>query len=145
MEALRDKDAAARGTSGRGEGRPPTVLVVDDDCGLRDVLREVLEPAGYDVVCACNGREALDYLRSHPPPALVLLDLMMPVMNGWEVLARLEADWELCGVRVLVLTATGPHWGHPVPQQQVVPKPFDVDELLSLVERWARPRSDVSA
>jgi CheY-like chemotaxis protein len=59
-----------------------TVLVVDDDRDIRDSVVELLEDNGYHAIGASNGREALDVLRSSPPPCLILLDLMMPVMDG---------------------------------------------------------------
>ena len=58
------------------------VLVIDDDWAIRETVGEVLHDAGYQVVCASNGREALDYLRQGPVPCMILLDLMMPVMDG---------------------------------------------------------------
>ena len=61
------------------------ILVVDDDPDIRDSLREVLEDEGYDVASVGNGREALDYLKqASPRPWVILLDLMMPVMDGWQ-------------------------------------------------------------
>ena len=65
------------------------ILVVDDDQDIRDSLREVLEDEGYQVACVANGREALDYLKTASPrPCVILLDLMMPVMDGWQFLAE---------------------------------------------------------
>jgi CheY-like chemotaxis protein len=65
------------------------ILVVDDDPDIRDSLREVLEDEGYDVSCVGNGQEALDHLKAASPrPCVILLDLMMPVMDGWQFLAE---------------------------------------------------------
>ena len=60
------------------------ILIVDDDPDIRDSLKEVLEDEGYEVNGVANGREALDYLRKSPRPCVILLDLMMPVMDGWQ-------------------------------------------------------------
>ena len=61
----------------------PTILIAEDDIGLRDIVAEILESSGYEVVAADNGQQALEYLASAPlPPAAVLLDLMMPVASG---------------------------------------------------------------
>jgi len=65
-----------------GAGQPKTILVVEDDSDVRDALIELLEYRGHLVVGAANGREALDRLRSNTRPALILLDLMMPVIDG---------------------------------------------------------------
>ncbi len=75
--------------------RRPNVLVVDDDDSIREVLAEVLREEGYDVSCAGNGEQALTELREHGNPDLMLLDLMMPVMSGWELLELLQSRADL--------------------------------------------------
>src|SRR5262249_6405268 len=81
------------------------VLLVDDDPDLLDVTSFVLENEGIVVETARNGQEALALLRAGRLPRLVLLDLMMPVMNGWEFLAEVAKDPELDAIPVVVLTA----------------------------------------
>ena len=82
------------------------VLVVDDDADIRRILREVLEDEGYAVATAGDGREALDQLRALPaPPSLILLDLMMPVMDGWQFRDVQAKDAALGGIPVIVLSA----------------------------------------
>jgi CheY-like chemotaxis protein len=113
-----------------------TVLVVDDDQDLLDVTQFVLEGEGYGVATARNGEEALVLLRAGPPPALVLLDLMMPVMNGWEFLEARARDPALQAIPVLVLTASEPE---QVPGAVgILRKPFDLDDLIGAVDRYAR-------
>lgn len=113
-----------------------TILVVDDDQDLLDVTRFVLEGEGYGVLTARNGEEALGLLRAGPPPALVLLDLMMPVMNGWAFLEERAREPALQAIPVLVLTASEPE---EVPGAVgILRKPFDLDDLINAVEQHAR-------
>lgn len=81
----------------------PSVLVVDDDRDVRFLCRVALELAGMDVIEAENGRIALQLARAQQPD-LILLDVYMPVMNGWECLSALHTDSYLCTVRVIVMT-----------------------------------------
>src|SRR4051794_23157234 len=85
-----------------------TVLLVEDDLEIRDVLQDLLEREGYDVIPATNGKQALDYLtldaRAHAD--LVILDLMTPILTGWQVLDQLRQDPSLSRVPVIVVTAT---------------------------------------
>jgi CheY-like chemotaxis protein len=84
----------------------PRILVVDDDESARFVLRGYLEDAGYDLVCAANGRAALDHLREGKHPALILLDLGMPVMDGKEFLDRQRQDAAIAGIPVILLSGS---------------------------------------
>jgi CheY-like chemotaxis protein len=82
------------------------VLIVDDDEGIRESLEDILRDRGYQVATAANGRDALALLRAaEVKPAVVLLDLMMPVMDGWEVLDALEREALVPRDRVVVITA----------------------------------------
>lgn len=113
---------------------PRPVLVVDDDPDIRETLRFVLEDAGYVVYCAGNGREALEILgQEQPLPGLILLDLMMPVMSGDEMLRALRAVHALAHIPVTIVTASGA----PMPPlaSGLLKKPVDLDVLLRLVER----------
>jgi CheY-like chemotaxis protein len=112
----------------------PLLLVVDDDCEVRELIRSALEPEEYEVACCPDGREALRFMREERRPALVLLDLMMPVMNGWELVEELRGDPELASIPVLVLTAAGTHWGYPVPRERVLEKPFPLETLLEHID-----------
>jgi CheY-like chemotaxis protein len=111
------------------------ILVVDDDDDLRDTLQGILEAEGYDVVAAANGRDALDYLRSNPLPCLVLLDLMMPVMDGWEFLLKKEADPYLASLPVVVITAAGEANVRALAPRPVLPKPLSFERLMGAVEQ----------
>lgn len=83
-----------------------SVLVVEDDEAIRESMRELLELEGFDVVTARNGREALAAARA-ARPCVVLLDLFMPVMDGWQFLAEVERDRELADLPVTVVSAAG--------------------------------------
>jgi CheY-like chemotaxis protein len=81
------------------------VLIVDDDPDVRDVVRSTLENSGLKTFQAVNGRAAIDWLQNHPAPSLILLDLMMPEMDGFEFLNRIRDDDKLVDVPVVVLSA----------------------------------------
>ena len=83
-----------------------TVLVVDDDADLRDAMVVLLETEGYDVIDASNGQDALAYLRSGAKVAVIVLDLAMPVMNGWQFLAERQNDPILAKIPTLVVTGS---------------------------------------
>ncbi|PLS79555.1 MAG: response regulator, partial [Chloroflexi bacterium] len=84
-----------------------TILVVDDDSGIREALTDILEDEGYAVRSACDGQAALDLLRQQAePPALVLLDLMMPRMNGWQFRSEQRRDPALANIPVVVISAS---------------------------------------
>jgi CheY-like chemotaxis protein len=82
----------------------PCILIVEDNADLRDSLAELLQYEGYEVARAANGQEALRYLRECPPPCLILLDLMMPVMNGWEFRKQQLLDPTLSSIPVAIVT-----------------------------------------
>jgi len=119
------------------------VLVVDDDPDLLDVTSFVIETEGMAVETARNGEEALALLGTGRLPALVLLDLMMPVMNGWEFLAAIANDPVLQGLPVVVLTAAE-HAQVPG-ALEVLSKPMDLKVLLRVVERHVRGPRDAGA
>lgn len=112
------------------------VLVVDDDDDIRATLLELLLSVGYRVCGAANGREALECLLTKRQPCLVLLDLNMPVMNGYEFLAALARDQRLPELRVVVMSAALTNKPDGVP---FLTKPFEIDDLLAYVARHAFP------
>jgi CheY-like chemotaxis protein len=113
------------------------ILVIDDDDDTRTCVMAVLEEEGYSVLGSNNGLEALEILNGTYSPDLVLLDLMMPVMSGWELLEELAKAPKLSGLPVVVFTAAG----DPVPRnatltKPIVRKPIDIDLLLRLVNEY---------
>jgi CheY-like chemotaxis protein len=114
-----------------------TILLVDDDDDTRTCVKSVLEGEGYKVLSARNGREALDELARSEAPALVLLDLMMPVMSGWEVLEAIEAVPRLRALPIVVFTAAGePAARERAIGRPVLRKPIDLDLLLQMVHKF---------
>jgi CheY-like chemotaxis protein len=112
------------------------ILVVDDDPDIRDSLREVLEDEGHQVTCLANGREALDYLKTaNPRPCVILLDLMMPVMDGWQFRREQKADPDIADIPLVVITATGKR---PVliDAAELVMKPLDLNQLFKAIEKY---------
>ena len=115
-----------------------TILVVEDDPSMRDAVVELLEGEGYTVRCAANGRQALEVLGRIGPPTLILLDLMMPVMDGWQFLAerrRLE-DPGLHRTPVVLLSGLGFIRGAPG-VADFLRKPIDAAALIGCVRRFA--------
>jgi two-component system, OmpR family, response regulator CpxR len=128
---LNDKPAPPRApTQTPRTARRRSVLVVDDDEAIRQVIAEVLRDEGYDVVCAANGVQALHELHKQDHPDVMLLDLMMPVMSGWEVLEELQASDELSRIPVVVVSAMS---APGVPEH--LSKPIDIEDLLTTVAR----------
>ncbi len=117
---------------------PADVLVVDDEPDLRETMCAILEAEGYRVETAANGREALDSLRAGFRPRLVLLDLTMPVMNGYEFLEHVKKDLELSRIPVTVVSAICDLKPPAVP---CLRKPFEIDALTSVVARSLRSRT----
>jgi len=110
---------------------PREVLIVDDDLDARQALAELLEYRGFSVASAANGREALNYLRNSSLPRIIILDLMMPMMDGWEFLEHQSRDFALMEIPVIVLTATPPL--EPIKAKVILQKPIHLDSLVKLL------------
>lgn len=121
-----------------GKGQP-YVLVVDDDAAIREALEAVLEDEGYQVRCAANGRDALRLLQDGAGrPGLILLDLMMPVMSGWDFRVAQQRDPALAGIPVVILSADRDIGAKAaaIQVQAYLPKPVDIEVLIKTVERY---------
>lgn len=114
----------------------PRILVVEDDDDAREAMVALLQMRGYRAVPAGNGKEALDYLHQAPVPDLIILDLWMPVMDGWQFRAEQIKDPRLKGVPVIVVTALSDR--DDVDANEVIIKPVDVDRLLTTVSQYCR-------
>ena len=117
-----------------GEMQRRYVLVVDDDEAIRGAVAEALREVGFDVECAGDGSEALAVMQGEPRPSVVLLDLMMPRLSGWQVLEAMAAMARLKEVPVVVLTAFDDLPDLP-PGRRVLHKPFDEAVLREMVQR----------
>ena len=110
--------------------RATTVLIVEDDQDIREALSDALGAEGYDVAVAENGRVGLDVLRRGPTVDVILLDLLMPVMSGWEFRQEQLEDPTLAGIPVIVVSASTPGDARP---DRHLPKPFALDDLLTAI------------
>jgi len=118
----------------------PSILIVDDDADIREALGDVLTDHGYQIAAVRNGREALTYLRKGARPRLILLDVMMPVMDGLTFRREQMQDPELAQLPVLLISA-----GHEAGLDlqalgltQMMRKPIDLNQLLDAVSRHHR-------
>ena len=112
------------------------VLLVDDDEDVRVSLRALLVSQGYAIAEARDGQQALDYLQDNPPPCLILLDLVMPRMDGWEFLTLKAQDKKLAALPVVITSGTV---ANLPPNFAVVRKPWNVADLLNLVRKYSLP------
>lgn len=119
------------GFAGTGARR---ILVVEDDLQLRESVSHTLSQEGYDVITARNGSEGLE-LASIEPPDLVLLDLMMPVMSGWEFRERQQRHPQLAAIPVVVMTATPSLEAAAIEAADLLLKPVRINDLLATVVR----------
>lgn len=121
------------------------ILLVEDDYQLRLMIKTVFELSGIEIDTACNGQEAWVYLNQHPAPALMLLDLMMPVMDGLELLDKLKIEGRLGNFPIIILSAIADGkslnpYGYPA-----LTKPIRMQALLDLGKKYgAVPASDES-
>jgi CheY-like chemotaxis protein len=116
------------------------ILVVEDDQGLRDTIVEILEAAGYEVSGAANGAEALARLGREPLPDLILLNLTMPVMDGWEFREQLRQDATLASTPIVVLSGV-PDESQALTSlgvEDYLTKPVTIEHLLATVAQYCR-------
>jgi CheY-like chemotaxis protein len=117
----------------------PKLLLVEDDLEIRDILQDLLEAEGYEVIPAGHGRQALDYLEGAAVgglPDLVVLDLMLPLVHGAEVLAAMKRDPKLSPIPVVVLSAVT-HEG-PAGAAAFLPKPIPLQKLFDTIRTFVR-------
>jgi CheY-like chemotaxis protein len=114
--------------------RGNVILIADDDEAIREALQMALETAGYKTAAVTNGDEALAWLREHPAPGLVLLDLMMPERDGWAVIDELRRSGRLFQLPIVVVTAFGRDLGSAA-GLPLLRKPIELTDLMTAVER----------
>lgn len=125
-----------------------TVLIVEDDRDLREAIGEILEHDRFHVMHAAHGAEAIDILRtSRELPELILLDLMMPVMNGMQFRAIQQNDPRLAAIPVVVMSAVtdGERKASALQPTAFLPKPADREQILAVVRRFCRTQHGAGA
>jgi CheY-like chemotaxis protein len=117
---------------------PNAILVVDDEPAILDMIAELLGYEGFEVVTTSQGSVALARAKADPP-ALILLDLMMPGMSGWQVIDALKASPQTRAIPIVVLSARRdlPATAKELGIAVFLAKPFDIDELISVVHQYA--------
>jgi CheY-like chemotaxis protein len=126
----------------RGETISINILLIEDESDIRTILKDALEWEGYTVYTASNGQEGMELLLKMPTPHLILLDLMMPVMNGWEFVNALQTERDYIDIPIVALSAFSD------PQKKIrakgfIKKPVDLDLLLDLVKEHCRPGANL--
>jgi CheY-like chemotaxis protein len=114
-------------------------MIVDDDYDIRDALSQILGDEGYECLAAANGREALDVLaRAAAAPGMILLDLMMPVMNGWQFRAKQRENAAIAAIPVVVISADSnvAEKAAALGVDAWLRKPIELDALLALTVRF---------
>jgi signal transduction histidine kinase len=131
---LRSREGADAGAANPSSG---PILLVDDDVAFRRELQEILRERGYDVETADNGWQAWSYLQVNPPPALILLDLMMPVMDGWELHAAIKSHPILAAVPTVIVSCLDRYRIEPslADAQGYIEKPIRTAQLFEIVQR----------
>ena len=112
-----------------------SVLVVEDDEDIRTAMVDILESEGYTTESATNGQEALELLHKIHKPCLVLLDMMMPIMNGREFLDKIMEDTYLAPIPVLVVSAVADK-ADTEGAVGFLKKPVDIDMVMKMVKRY---------
>jgi CheY-like chemotaxis protein len=115
-----------------------TILVVDDDAEIRESIADLLRDEGYQAIVAAHGREALEQLRGGQRVELIVLDLMMPVMDGWQFLDERARDAAFKHIPVVVVSAT-PETLQPPDTCAFVRKPMRLDDLLQVIAHELDP------
>ena len=125
------------------------ILIVEDDLDILDALQSLLTDEGYTVFTASNGKEGLEKLKTIEVPCLVLLDLMMPVMNGWEFLEAKKSDVVIATIPVIIVSALRAasalgYEATPTIKSPVgyLKKPVGLEQLLTLVQEYCHPSSE---
>lgn len=111
------------------------ILIVEDNVDIRSALVEVLNMEGHPTAEANNGRAALNYLHNNPRPSMVLLDMMMPIMNGREFLDALKKEPGCCNIPVIIISAVADRVD-TTGAKECIGKPMDLNNLLDVVAKY---------
>lgn len=112
------------------------ILIVEDDDSIREILKLALQLEGYDVHIAANGREGLEELSKMPKPCVILLDLMMPVMDGWAFSDALSQNPDWTKIPIVVVTAFSEKAATLSRVAKIIKKPVDLEFLLTTVRSY---------
>ena len=117
-----------------------SILIVDDDVDVREMLSQFFSIEGYAVATAQNGQDALEQLRKGQQADLILLDLMMPVMDGWQFRLEQQRDPNLAAIPVVVLSAVynARERAALLGAVDYMQKPVEFDKLIETAERYRR-------
>jgi CheY-like chemotaxis protein len=115
------------------------ILVVEDDQALREAICDVLRDEGYATIRADTGEAALALLHADDQPALVLLDLMMPTMNGWQFRQAQLSDPTIAQIPVVIMTASRNLEGRPIQADRILYKPVSISTIVAAIEDLAQP------
>jgi two-component system, chemotaxis family, chemotaxis protein CheY len=115
------------------------VMVIEDDADLLEAVCEALEHEGFEAIPCAGGATALARLREAPRPDVILLDLMMPVMSGWQFLDRRREDPSLVAIPVVVMTASRNYDPASLDARECLEKPVSFARLVDAVRRYATP------
>lgn len=120
------------------------VLIVDDDRDIRETTQLLLEEHGHRVICAANGQEALHLMQQGPRPDFVVLDLMMPVMSGWELREQMLGDPALATIPTIVISGDtkAVQRRDDLRVDGYLSKPFELDDLLGQISDVGQPGPD---
>jgi len=136
-------DARTFGTESDTQGKLGTVLVIDDDPVVRDLMRRMLTSEGFGVITAGDGQEGLERARKERPAAITL-DVLMPKLNGWAMLNALQADAELSHIPVVVVSIVDQRgMGLALGASAFVSKPIERERLVSELLKHVRPPANV--
>ena len=111
------------------------ILIIDDDHSIRDAIQHLLEAEGYTIFLADHGKDGLELLRNMEPPCAILLDIQMPIMDGYEFLREKSADPAIANIPVVVLSATADAKDLNG-AADFIRKPFSIPQLLGTVEKY---------
>jgi CheY-like chemotaxis protein/anti-sigma regulatory factor (Ser/Thr protein kinase) len=130
-----ERKRTASGSHEAPEGTSESVLVIDDDANIRDMVVRLVTKEGYKVMAAASGPEGLEMARTFRP-SVITLDVMMPEMDGWSVLAELKADVELADIPVIMLTVLDEkNLGYALGASDYVTKPVDRERLVPILKK----------
>lgn len=119
------------------------ILLVEDDFDVRDMMTIFLESEGYQVTAVENGQEAINFLKQSRTPNLILLDLMMPVMNGWEFRKRQRQDPNLSKIPVIIISADANIHEEAIQlgADNYLTKPIEFETLLEVIRKYGEFRN----